>query len=44
MRDFQAGLDYIRESPKDDGVLEMIVRRPRIGEREMLTTAALSDA
>lgn len=32
----EAGLDHIRHSPKDQGTLEMIVRRPRIGEREVL--------
>jgi MOSC domain-containing protein YiiM len=37
----EAGLDEIRRAPKDAGVLEMIVRRPRIGEREILKEAAL---
>ena len=30
----QAGLDHIRRSPADDGVLQLIARRPSIGERE----------
>ncbi len=29
MEEIEAGLDKIRQSPKDTGVLEMIVRRPR---------------
>ena len=32
----QAGLEHIRQSPKNEGALEMIVRRPRTGEREVL--------
>jgi hypothetical protein len=36
-----AGLDDIRRSPKDSGVLEMIVRRPAINERELLEQAEL---
>lgn len=31
----EAGLDHIRASPGDNGILEMIVRRPEVGEREM---------
>jgi len=38
----EAGLDLIRESPADDGTLEMIVRRPRVEEREVLSAAELS--
>ena len=34
--ELEAGLDHIRQSPKNDGLLEMIVRRPRTGEREVL--------
>ena len=29
MRELEAGLDPIRQSPKDAGVVELIVRRPR---------------
>jgi hypothetical protein len=36
MTELEAGLDEIRRSPKHEGVLEMIVRRPRPGEREVL--------
>ena len=30
------GLDFILKSPKDNGVIKLIVRRPKIGEREVL--------
>jgi len=36
-----AGLERIRSAPKDEGVLEMIVRRPAIGGREVLTEGTL---
>ncbi len=38
---FEAGLELIRQSPKDEGVLEMIVRRPNVEEREILEEGAL---
>jgi hypothetical protein len=38
----EAGLDEIRRSPRDSGVLEMIVRRPDVGRREVLETGELS--
>ena len=41
MEELEAGLDEIRASPKDDGVLEMIVRRPQTGEREILEAGEL---
>jgi hypothetical protein len=34
--ELEAGLESILASPKDDGVLELIVRRPREGLREVL--------
>ncbi len=34
--ELEAGLDTIRQAPKDSGTLEMIIRRPQIGEREQL--------
>jgi hypothetical protein len=34
--ELEAGLDYIRQSPKDAGELKLIVRRPDIGLREVL--------
>jgi len=39
--ELHAGLEGIRQSPKDEGVLELIVRRPRIGEREVLDEGQL---
>ena len=41
MEELEAGLDQIRESPKDEGIVELIVRRPKIGEREILDEAEL---
>jgi hypothetical protein len=37
----EAGLETIRLSPRDRGVLKMIVRRPRVGERETLREGQL---
>ena len=34
--ELEAGLDKIRQSPKDNGTLDMIVRRPDVDEREVL--------
>ena len=39
--ELEAGLDEIRRSPKSDGPLKMIVRRPRVGEREALDEGEL---
>jgi hypothetical protein len=39
--ELHAGLDEIRRAPKDEGVLELIVRRPRKGEREVLQEGQL---
>ena len=39
--ELHAGLEAIRQSPKDEGVLELIVRRPQIGEREVLAEGQL---
>jgi len=40
-RELEAGLEEIARSPKDQGVLEMIVRRPQVGEREILEEGRL---
>jgi hypothetical protein len=37
----EAGLDEIRAAPKDEGVLQMIVRRPRVNAREVLDAGEL---
>lgn len=39
--ELEAGLDHIRRSPKDQGVLKMIVRRPAVDEREVLAGGEL---
>ncbi|HEY3037653.1 MAG TPA: hypothetical protein VGJ66_02895 [Pyrinomonadaceae bacterium] len=39
--ELEAGLDEIRQAPKDEGVLLLIVRRPRIEEREVLEEGEL---
>jgi hypothetical protein len=39
--ELEAGLDHIRQSPQDAGTLEMIVRRPRVDAREVLTEGEL---
>ena len=39
--ELEAGLDEIRQSPRDEGTLELIVRRPEIDVREVLTEAEL---
>lgn len=41
MAELEAGLDEIRQSPKDEGVLELIVRRPATDEREVLEEGEL---
>jgi hypothetical protein len=42
MEALEAGLEEIRRSPKDEGALELIVRRPRIDEREALEEGELN--
>jgi hypothetical protein len=41
MPELEAGLEEIGRSPRDGGVLELIVRRPRAGEREVLEEGQL---
>lgn len=41
MEELEAALDHLREAPKDDGVLQLIVRRPQTDEREVLEEAEL---
>ncbi len=38
----EAGLDGVRRSPRDGGELQLIVRRPDVGEREVLEVGELS--
>ena len=42
LAELEAGLDTIRQSPKDRGVLKLIVRRPAAEERELLEAGELS--
>lgn len=37
LSELEAGLDHIRQSPKDEGRLRLIVRRPAVDEREAVT-------
>jgi MOSC domain-containing protein YiiM len=39
--ELEEGLPAIREAPKDEGTLELIVRRPTVEEREILEEAQL---
>jgi hypothetical protein len=39
--ELESGLDEIRQSPKDEGLLELIVRRPEIEQREILEEGEL---
>jgi hypothetical protein len=41
MDELQAGLNHIRQSPKDGGLLELIVRRPVTEQREALQEGQL---
>jgi hypothetical protein len=41
MDELEAGLERICQAPKDKGVLELIVRRPRTDEREILQEGEL---
>jgi len=41
MEELEAGLDVIRQSPKDEGVLDLIVRRVAINQREILEEGEL---
>jgi MOSC domain-containing protein len=42
--ELEEGLEAIRQAPKTEGVLEMIVRRPQVGEREILDAGELDVA
>lgn len=41
INELEAGLENIRQAPKDNGILDMIVRRPQIEERQVLSEAKL---
>ena len=42
MAELEAGMDHIRQSPKDNGTLMMIVRRPNVDEREIISEGELN--
>lgn len=42
MEELERGLENIRQAPKDEGVLELIVRRPKTDGRELLAEAELT--
>src|SRR5438045_7828267 len=44
MDELEAGLEKIRQSPRDEGILKLIVRRPQTNEREVLQEGALTVA
>ena len=41
LRELDAGLEEVRQSPLDAGVLKLIVRRPGLNQREVLDEGAL---
>ncbi len=41
LEELEAGLEHIRQSPKDEGMVKMIVRRPGEDEREVLESGEL---
>jgi hypothetical protein len=41
MAELEAALDHLRNAPKDEGVVELIVRRPQVDKREVLEVAEL---
>ena len=42
MQQLESGLDHIRQSPRDEGLLHLIVRRPEVNTRELLEEAELN--
>lgn len=42
LAELEAGLDFVRSSPQDLGTVDLIVRRPGLGEREVLDEAELT--
>jgi len=41
MTELEEGMEYIRQSPKDNGTLKLIVQRPNIDEREVIREGEL---
>jgi hypothetical protein len=42
MAELEAGMETLRQTPKEQGTLKMIVRRPKVDEREIVGEAELS--
>lgn len=40
-KELEAALDHLRQAPKDGGVIELIVRRPEVDQREVIEEAEL---
>ena len=41
MQELEAALAHLRQTPKDDGVVHLIVRRPEVDQREVVNEAQL---
>ena len=41
LQELEAALDHLRQAPKDDGVIQLIVRRPEVDQREVIEEAEL---
>ena len=41
MAELEAALDHLRQAPKDDGLVHLIVRRPEVDQREVVEEAKL---
>jgi len=41
MQELEAALDHLREAPKDEGLLQLIVCRPEVDQRKLLDVAEL---
>ena len=41
LAELEAGMEHVLASPKDNGVLEMIVARPKVNKRQVLDEAKL---
>lgn len=39
--EIEAGIDHVLASPKDNGILELIVRRPKVNTREVVESGVL---
>jgi MOSC domain-containing protein YiiM len=44
LAELEQGIDHIRRSPADEGRVELVVRRPAVGEREVIAAGTLDVA